>query len=135
MPFVVFQADLMAAGEEYSVRSSLGNQHIETMRNWHPEKFEKWFEVEILPGKSHLKDQRLFNEEHKNDYIGTSAFGDWHETVPEGFVGVIAKPGGRAGLGMGNELRDLVPANEYGARSRFGFVVNPDLYQYWPKEN
>lgn len=58
LPFVVFQADIMAFGDEYAVRNILAGSHIKTLKNWHPEKFEQWFGTVLQPGESYIKDER-----------------------------------------------------------------------------
>lgn len=51
-------------------------------------------------------------------YMTVSAYGDWHDRVPEGMVGVMATPGGLRDKASWTAARYyLVPASEYGARN------------------
>lgn len=68
---------------------------LQCLKAWNPDAYEAWSGVILQPGESHTKDRRLFLEAHKNDYLVLSAYGSWHEEVPEGFVGVYAGKGGR----------------------------------------
>lgn len=67
---------------------------------------------------------------HQGQLIVTSAFGDWHEDVPAGMVGVVAVVGGRTGntLSEDQEQYYLVPKAE--DQLRF-FVVDPSNHPVW----
>ena len=97
-----------------------------TLRNWFPDTFEAFFQCVILPGHSTVKDEKAFKETHKNDWIVTSAFGDWHPGVPKGMVGVIATQGG---LQTGPKRQFLLSDAEYDNRSFFGFVIDPNKHK------
>jgi len=64
-------------------------------------------------------------------YVGFSASGSWHDTVPDGAVGVH--------LAMGEDYSGydkialLIPADEYNSRpAGFAFYIeDPDLYERW----
>lgn len=74
-----------------------------------------------------LDDEDKFKIEHKNDYISLAAWGDWHEKVEKGFVGVFAGRGGRTPEGSYPEdtAYFLVPSEEYETdKSRYGFVID-----------
>lgn len=128
LPFVVFQAEIMAGQDNGACRAILAGEHIKTFREWHPSAFEAWFDVELKLGESYIRDKALWDEEHKADYVVFSASGSWHKTVPDGFVGVLAKNPATTDV-----IRKLIPAQEYSECGRFSFVVaEPDDYQYWP---
>lgn len=40
-----------------------------TLKNWFPSDWEKWKKQEIKPGESIIKDEMIFNEKHKNDWV------------------------------------------------------------------
>ena len=97
----------------------------ETLRNWLPDEYERFTGKTIQPGQSYIRDERLFAEAHRNDYLVLSAWGDRHESVPPGMVGLFVGRGGR--LPSGHYPADckyfLVPAGEYRQPDRF--VVDP----------
>lgn len=100
-----------------------------TIMSWEPKIFERRFGIDIPKGQSYKKDEAIFLERHADDLIVRSAWGDWAEGVPKGMVGVYATTGGR-GLGPGvEEGYFLVPADEYEARSGFGFIVDPSRHE------
>lgn len=76
-----------------------------------------------------------FFRDHQNDWLTTSAWGSWHQTVPVGMVGVIATIGGA------NDWRDqrcrdsryfLVPESEYRQRVPYlSFVIDPTRHETW----
>lgn len=100
-----------------------------TLADWCYEEYEKFYGVKLKAGESYTKDKARFYKKHANDYISMSAWGDWHEAVPKGFVGVFAGRGGRSNEGYGAFPADskyfLVPEKEYEKRKDFGFIVNP----------
>lgn len=102
-----------------------------TLRNYRPDAYEQFFGEEIPEGASRVKDERRFLLEHQDDYLGMSAFGDWREGVPKGYVGVFAGRGGRTPTGQfpADTAWFLVPEDEYAARGRFSFVVDPDRHE------
>jgi len=121
--FVVFETELLASGDAPTVKCIREGHHTDTLRDWFPNCYEAHFGVTLQPGESLVKDERMFYAEHANDLIVISASGDWHDKVPAGMVGVVARVGGRASGGEG--LRHfLVPEEEYDRRGRFGFIVD-----------
>jgi hypothetical protein len=103
----------------------------DTLRNWYPDAYEKHYNLVLQPGESHVKDERAFYAAHKDDYLVVSAVGDWHKDVPKGYVGVTATKGGRTPDGhIPTERRYfLVPQEEYAARTKFDFVVDPSKHK------
>jgi hypothetical protein len=107
---------------------------VESIRNWHWKAYESWFKETIPPGSSYLKDEQLFQEANRANWVVISASGDWHEKVPEGMVGCVATLGGRRGDGRSPrpaERKFLVPAEEYAKRDRFGFVIDESRHESW----
>ena len=99
---------------------------VHTFRNWRPDAYERFFGEEIPPGQSHVKDERRCLEEHRDDYIGMAAYGDWKAGVPKGQVGVFAGRGGRGPDGRypKDTAWFLVPEDEYRQSTPCGFVVD-----------
>jgi hypothetical protein len=130
LPAVVFEAELRARGKPPWVKLIEDGDHIETMKDWFPDEYERFFGAEIPPGESFKKDERQFYRDHAGDYIVVCAYGDWAEGVPAGFVGVIARYGGHAGPGP--EKCFLVPEAEYDRRGAHGFVIDPARHAETP---
>jgi hypothetical protein len=126
--FVAFEAELLAGGDEHTVRCIREGHHTDTLRNWYPDIYEAHFGVTLDPGESFVKDELAFYAEHAADPVVVAAFGDWHDRVPAGMVGVVTRVGGH-GNGGGAEQYFLVAAEEYDARGRFGFVVDPTRHE------
>lgn len=63
-----------------------------TVMNWMPEAYEAWAGVVLQPGQSRKKDEAAFLAAHAQDWTVRSAFGSWHDSVPNGWVGVVAVP-------------------------------------------
>jgi hypothetical protein len=78
----------------------------DTIRHYEPDIYEQHFGVILQPGESHVKDERVFIEEHKNDFIVVCASGDWKEGVPDGIVQVAAVRGGRGPCNSAAPARD-----------------------------
>ncbi len=95
-----------------------------TLRTWAPDAYEAHFGVTLRPGESVVKDERAFHEEHRDDLLVTTAWGDWHDAVPAGFVGVVARRGDQ-------ERHFLVPKAEYDADRQFSFIVDPARHAPW----
>jgi hypothetical protein len=134
IPAIVFEAEWRTwarqTGTEETPDVEMANVQ-RTFRNWHPDEYAQWHGVslESLEGQSTIYDERLFNERHANDLIVIAAWGDWHEDVPKGKVGVVATPGGRRLCEDPEERFFLLDDAEYAGRSRFGFVIDPAQHQ------
>ncbi len=104
---------------------------LNTLRTWFPDEYER-FTGETLPiGASRVKDERAFYKAHANDYLVMTAWGDWHQSVPSGFVSVFAGRGGRTRTGgfPKDTAYFLIPEAEYDARSDPAFIVNPSRHE------
>lgn len=100
-----------------------------TMRDWHPDVWEVFRGVTLLPGQSAQKDEQAFLSKHSGDQIVIAAFGSWAEGVPDGLVGVMATLGGdRSESARRSATWWLVPEAEYNSR-RFAFVIDPARHQ------
>jgi hypothetical protein len=89
---------------------------METLRNWHPDQYERFTGAIIERGLSIVKDERLFKLENENNFVVTAAWGDWAHWVPKGKVGVVAKRDSDKA-----EKWFLVDGNIYGSRH---FVID-----------
>ena len=74
--------------------------------------------------------QGNFCNGHENEIIVLAAWGDWHEEVPAGFVGVCACKGGRD-ADYRTEQYFLIPADEYNPQPGLYSVVDPERHQVW----
>ena len=96
----------------------------ETMRNWFPDYYEKFFNVTLLEGESYRKDETLFLERNKNNYLVLSC-----SPRPDGMLDVFCGRGGR--LASGGYPKDvktfIVPRCDYVVPSRF--VVDENKYK------
>jgi hypothetical protein len=80
------------------------------------------------PIKLHEEIEEEFYAAHKNDLLVNAAWGDWHERVPKGMVGVVATVGGHRSADHKKERWFLIPEKEYDARS-IQFVVDPSKHK------
>ena len=99
-----------------------------SLRTWHPDIYERKYGEIIPEGESWVKDKLTFerNAIAGNWFVVRAAWGDWHEKLPAGFVGVVAE-------GMANRERKyfLVPSDEYETRGKYGFVIDTDKHAEW----
>lgn len=106
-----------------------------TVKNWMPDAYEAWSGTTLQPGESREKDKRDFLRAHSTDWVVRSAFGRWHDAVPEGWVGVYATPGAthlESGASAPTQCF-LVPQDEYDTRHQDGgyFVCDPVRHPVW----
>lgn len=131
IPFVVFEGEIRAGGNEWAIEVLDDGAHLAEFRNAQPDMYEKFFSVTLEPGQSRERDEQVWRAAHAGDLIVRSAWGDWQTGVPAGYVGVMACIGGRwshAGGCEGGERWFLVPVTEYHARGLYGFVVDPSRH-------
>jgi hypothetical protein len=98
-----------------------------TAKAWHPDAYTAVTGEPVALAESSILRGRAFAAAHVDDYIVTAAWGDWHASVPDGMVGVVAVRGGRLATGAmasTDEAYFLVPETEY-TSGGFGFVVDP----------
>jgi hypothetical protein len=100
-----------------------------SLKTWFPDTYEEFFQEIIPEGESYVKDKRIFKERHKDDWVGIAALGDDEEMVR-----VTATKGGERacpenGFNHPEEREFAVPENEYQARGRNGFIVDPERHQ------
>lgn len=88
---------------------------ISTLKHWFPEIYERATGTVLQPGESHSKDEQMFHAAHQDDYIVVTAWGEWHEQVPDGMIAVFATKGGKVkGYNHPSDERwFLIPEEEY----------------------
>jgi hypothetical protein len=92
-----------------------------TLGNWYPDAWEAEYGRKLTASESIVIADREFAAATREKLVARAAWGDWHEKVPEGYVGVC---GYRAS--DGTEAWKLLPAAEYhGGRT----VI--DKYSEW----
>jgi hypothetical protein len=105
----------------------------QSLRNWHWREWEAHFGETVPPEDSPCKAQVMFEQDHANDLLVVSAFGDWHSAVPKGMVGVIATLGGSRSPGA-KEHCFLVSDDDYDTRQNNPggmFVIDPTRHHQW----
>ena len=94
-------------------------QAYETLKNWSYEAYEKFTGLILKPGESYNKDQMLFEEKHKNDWVVISAMTNKNNS---NFVDVTATKGGKRGWDI-LKKDFIVTAVEYAKPRQFGFII------------
>jgi hypothetical protein len=135
IPFCVFEEQIKSDCRDDYTKSNLPKgYHWKTLKDWHPEAYERFTGKKLQSGESYMRDEEMWREAHKDDLQVVAAFGGWHANVPEGMVGVMACVGGRDERGgYSGPLRQfLVTEAEYKTRldNPCGtFVVDPSRHQ------
>ncbi len=112
-----------------NIGETVRDQAAKTLRDWNPDAYEFKYGVELKPGQSYIKDRKRLEEENASKYVTVAAWGDWHDQVPAGMVGIKAH--------MKSEGIDgwfLVPTVEYQARDMstgIGFVIDTARHRAW----
>lgn len=125
IPFIVFESDILAHGEEYAVRSIRSGHHKATAKNWEPDFYEAHFGEVIPPCESHVKDQRRFREINATRPVVISATSS--DKRP-GWIECIATLGGIRGDGFSTpaERYFFVEEKEFDERGHYGYVIDED---------
>lgn len=100
-----------------------GESAKETLKAWFPDTYEAWYDVKLKPGESFQRDKEVFMKANANNWIATAAYGSWHESVPEGMVGVCCYLGGHRD---GTERRYMVTEERYDSRGPQSYVIQAD---------
>jgi hypothetical protein len=82
-----------------------------TVKNWYPDYYEALTGVTLTGAESYMMREREFEAANVENYVARAAWGDWHEKVPEGMVGVAATR-----KSDGDERYFLVAGAEYKGR-------------------
>ena len=103
---------------------------IAVCKNYFPYGFEEITGVAVAAADSYVLRYALFRQANLDKFVVVSAAGDWSDGCPPGYVIATAAIGGRREDGSYSESTDfLVPAEEYQARSEFGFVIDTDRHK------
>ncbi|MGL3609059.1 DUF7007 domain-containing protein [Rhizobium sp. G187] len=98
-----------------------------TVRNTWPAAWEEIHGQSLAEVESRAKDRAAFDAIHVADLVVTSAIRSDHHV---GMTEVVAAIGGDR-TGDREELRFLVPCDEYALRGQFGFVIDPARHQIY----
>jgi hypothetical protein len=97
--------------------------HIEaaesSARNYFPDEYTAATGKAVPVAESYTLRKRAFEASTADAFVVTSAFGDWHEAVPAGMVGVVARR-------KSDDARAtfLLPEEDYQTRGEDGFVID-----------
>lgn len=130
---VAFFPALIETGQ---VQGTVEEAHA-TLRNWFPNEYEKVFGVELDPSQSRVRREDLFRHEHKHDWVAIAAWGEWHQRVPTGMVGVCCQPAHLARKPGTASRYFLVPAADYSdvnLKTPIGFICDPPPHPDAPYE-
>ncbi len=119
----VFFDEFLADAQNHKdiTRDEYYNIVMDTVRNWYPTAYEKFMGIEILEGESFKRDEAIFKNHTKNDYVVISALGR-----ADGLVDCTATIGGVRDFSDARNF--LVPGAEYAARGKYGFVIDTDKH-------
>lgn len=106
----------LAFPQHFSTQEAEGAES--TLRSYFPESWEAHYGRELKPGESRAKDRVAFYAAHTQDFLVRAAWGDWHENVPKGHVGLSARR-----KSDGAEAYFLVTKAEYDAPRDFDFII------------
>lgn len=98
IPVIVFWDEFKHSEKAASQPDTYVNA-VDTLKNWHPARYEAWTGKTLIVGESFINDERLFAEATKTSWVSIANVGDWHEKVPKGFIGATATLGGKRGDG------------------------------------
>lgn len=125
IPAVVFPNEF----KEYH-GAEIETKALDTLRNWFPSHYEMYVCKKLTEGESYIRDQEIFKERNKDNYVVISA--TLHES---GRVLAIASIGGKRGADVPTK-NFLVNCSEYGERGTHGFVIDLTKHEeeYLPKQ-
>ncbi|MDQ5987784.1 MAG: hypothetical protein CSYNP_03530 [Syntrophus sp. SKADARSKE-3] len=102
---------------------------LSTLREWFPEAYEHYTGLQLGAGESHTRDMQLFARANRDKMVVVSVVNDSEDSS---WVICFAVRGGR---GEDYQYASLdtatyrIPAVEYQTRTRFGYVVDEDVYK------
>lgn len=97
IPVLIFPAEVRAgwAGAFANGDVEQTFKHAEeTLRHWHPARWETFYGRALLAGESHKRDAEVDAAKHKGCWALVSACADWAEGVPAGMIGICARVDG-----------------------------------------
>ncbi|MCA1379448.1 hypothetical protein I6F34_01260 [Bradyrhizobium sp. BRP05] len=96
-----------------------------TLRNWHPDAYEKFSGLPLVKGQSLIRDEQIFKAETHDKFVLRSAWGDWAHWVPKGKIGVYAhRESDKAEKWF---LLDKASYEQRRAADRSGIVIDPAI--------
>jgi len=105
-------------------------QHVEAAhrltKDYFPDAYEKVTGTTIAPGESHTRDEQNFRAEHREHDVVRGA------TTSDTYPGMVEVTASRPG--SEEERGYLVPTDEYRARGRHGFVIDPSRHARTPED-
>lgn len=103
-------------------------QARKTAKSWYPDEYTRLTGEPVAVEESGVLIEREFQARNRDNWIALSAWGDWHEAVPKGMVGVYATIGGvRPTYGHPVESAHFLTTKErYNGRAFHGYVVQED---------
>lgn len=125
-------ADLFTANDKLREAANVklgGTQSREDVvretKSWNPDFYTRLTGETVAVEESHVLKRRKFEADNADNYVTKAAWGDWHDDVPKGYVGVTATR-----KSDGDEKRFLVPESEYDSRNG-SFVVDTSRHRAW----
>lgn len=111
----------------------------QTLRDYYPDDYRLASGEEVTAANSRKLRETAFYVDHADRYVVMSAWGDWHDKVPKGMVGVVAIPALRAldrvqgrPFGTVTEKWCLLPEPDYRKpEGAFGFLIDETKHQVW----
>lgn len=97
-------------------------QAVSSAKSWNPDEYTALTGEAVEVEDSYALRKLAFKKAHENDYVTRAAYGEWHNAVPEGKVGVYA-----VRETDGDEAYFLVDKDEYAKRNG-SFVVDTERH-------
>lgn len=94
-----------------------------TAKNWYPDEYARLTGASVSADESIVLATRDFETVAAGRLKAIAAWGDWHEAVPKGMVGVVAT---ESGLGDDTKRYFLTTKARYDARGRHLYLVQDD---------
>jgi len=97
-----------------------------TLKHYCPHDWMAVTGMMLTPADSRVLLEEEHARKHAEDWVVSCAWGDWHDDVPSGMVGVATTKGVRPAILDGQKQRYfLVPKDEYRRPRGLSFVVDP----------
>ena len=103
------------------------NFAIDTVKNFYPDEYEKYFDVKLIEGESSKRDRQIFEKRNKDNFVVISA-----SLEDDGMVRAIATIGGQRQQYNGPKIEEktfLVTKEDYDTRRPSGFAIDPNKHE------
>lgn len=97
----------------------------EIARHWCWEFYEEYYNVTLDYKESYTKDEVIEAKLFANSYQSVSAYGSWHDNVPDEYVGALLVVGGRRAESQESAVWKLIPKHVYNERKSLYRSVIP----------